>query len=128
MLLTTRPNVASQHRGFDMQFSRDGDWYQVIRITGPSHNLLALKLGEPGSPVPIVERLSVSNEAPTIDADDVQRQVLEGVREANAQLGADYQVASIRFVTTDTPSPSIYRSLAKIIVEQVAQEGTFAAA
>jgi hypothetical protein len=111
-----------------MQFSRDGDWYQVIRITGPSHNLLALKLGELGAPEPIVERLSVSNEAPAIDAEDVQRQVLEGVTEANAQFGTDHQVTAIRFVTTDTPSSSIYRSLAKVIVEQLAQEGTFAAA
>lgn len=54
-----------------MQFSRDGDWYQAVRITGPSHNLLALKLGEPSASVPIVERLSISNEAPVIDSDDV---------------------------------------------------------
>ncbi|MCA6113832.1 hypothetical protein J6524_02660 [Bradyrhizobium sp. WSM 1738] len=92
-----------------MQFSRDGDWYQAVRITGPSHNLLALKLGEPSASAPIVERLSVSNEAPVIDADDVQKQVLEGVSEANAQLGTDYRVAAIRFVTTDTPSSTIYR-------------------
>lgn len=111
-----------------MQFSRDGEWYQVIRITGPSHNLLALKLGEPGASELIQDRLSVSNEAPTIDGDDVQAQVLEGVAEANAQLGTSYEVAAVRFVTTDTPSASIYRSLAKVIVEQVAQEGTFAAA
>jgi hypothetical protein len=53
---------------------------------------------------------------------------LEGVTEANAQLGTDYQVVAIRFVTTDTPSSNIYRSLAKVIVEQLAQEGTFATA
>lgn len=111
-----------------MHFSRDGDWYQATRITGPSHNLLALKLSEPGASEPIVERLSVSNEAPVIDADDVQRQVLEGVTEANAELGTNYHVAAIRFVTTDTPSFSIYRSLAKVIVEKLAQEGTFIAA
>ncbi len=108
-----------------MQFSRDGDWYQVIRITGPSHNLLGLKFGEPDSPQPVVERLSVSNEASVIEADDVKRQVLEGLSEANAQLGTEYQVAAIRFVTTDTPSSNIYSSLARILVEQLAQEATF---
>jgi hypothetical protein len=111
-----------------MQFSRDGDWYQVIRITGPSHNLLAIKLGELGASGPILERLSVGNEVPVIHGEDVQMQVLEGVTEANAQLGTDYQVVAIRFVTTDTPSSNIYRSLAKVIVEQLAQEGTFATA
>jgi len=107
-----------------MQFSRDGDWYQVIRITGPSHNLLAIQLGEPGAAEVVVERLSVSNEAPEIEADDVQRQVLDGVKEANAQLGTRYHVAAIRFVTTDTPSPGVYRSLAKTIVEQLVRQST----
>lgn len=107
-----------------MQFSRDGDWRQVIRIAGPSHNLLGIKLGERGASAPIVERLSVSDEKPVINADDVQRQVLEGVSEANALLGTDYQVTAIRFVTTDTPSPNIYRSLAKVVVEQLAQENS----
>ncbi len=111
-----------------MQFSRDGDWYQVVRITGPAHNLLGLRFGEPGGPQPAIERLSVSNGAPIIEADDVQGQVLEGVSEANAQLGTDYQVAAIRFITTDTPSSSTYRSLAKSLVEQLAQEGTLAGA
>ena len=111
-----------------MQFSRDGEWYQVIRITGPSHNLLALQFDAPGASGPTVERLSVSNEAPVIEADDVKSQVLDGVAEANAYLGTAYSVAAIRFVTTDTPSLSIYRSLAKVIVEQVTQEDTFAAA
>ncbi|WEJ99464.1 MAG: hypothetical protein P0Y59_21535 [Candidatus Sphingomonas phytovorans] len=111
-----------------MQFSRDGDWYQVIRITGPAHNLLGLKLGEPADAKPVVERMSISNEAPLIEAEDVRTQVLDGILDANAQLGTDYHVAAIRFVTTDTPSPNIYRSLAKIIIEQLAQENTFAAA
>lgn len=111
-----------------MQFSKDGEWYQAITITGPTHNLLALKLDESTSQEPLVERLSVSNEAPLIDADDVQKQVLAGVADANAQLGTQYGVAALRFVTTDTPSPIIYRSLAKVIVEQLAQGGTFAAA
>lgn len=109
-----------------MQFSKDGDWLQVIRITGPSHNLLSLKLGEIDAAKPIVERLSVSNEAPVIEAEDVERQVLEGVAQTNALLGKRYQVKAIRFVTTDTPSPNIYCSLAKAILEQLAPEGAFA--
>lgn len=108
-----------------MQFSRDGDWRQVIRIAGPSHNLLALKMGKLGASGPNVERISVGKEAPVSDADDVRRQVLEGATEANAQLGTD-QVTAIRFVTTDTPSSTIYRSLVKVIVELSAKEGMFA--
>ena len=111
-----------------MQFSKDGEWYQVVRITGPAHNLLALKFGEPGTSVLIVDRLSISNEAATIDGDDVQLQILEGVAEANTQLGTSYVATAIRFVTTDTASPDVYRFLARTIVEHKVQTGTFAAA
>ena len=36
-----------------MQFGRDGEWYQVVRIMGPTHNLFALKPGELDAPEPI---------------------------------------------------------------------------
>ena len=36
-----------------MQFNSEDDWYQVVRITGPTHNLLALKLGGLDAPEPI---------------------------------------------------------------------------
>src|SRR5258708_8366146 len=109
MLPTTQPRAASQLRtsqlrNKNMQFSRDGDWYQVVQITGPAHNLLGLRFGEPSGPQPAVERLSVSNGAPIIEADDVQRQVLEGVSAANAQLGTHYQLTATPFSTTTTPS------------------------
>jgi hypothetical protein len=100
-----------------MHFSRNGDWYHAHRITGPSHNLLALRFDEANASGPIVEPLSGSNEPPVIAADDVQRQVLAGVAEANLRLGTSYNVAAIRFVATDTPSPKIYNFLAKAIVE-----------
>ena len=105
-----------------MQFSRDGDWYQVARITGPTHNMLGLKLCEPQATRPIIEAISAVEEARVVDPDDVQRQVLEGVSQANAQLGTNFQVAAIRFITTDTPSSSIYGALAKVIVEHYLDE------
>jgi hypothetical protein len=63
--------------------------------------------------------------SPVVEADDVLRQVLEGLSEANAELGTNYQVAAIRFVTDDTPSSSTYRFLAKSIVERVASQDVY---
>jgi hypothetical protein len=108
-----------------MNFSRNGDWYQVSRITGPSHNFLGLKFGESSASPPVVEFSSVGTGAEEIEADDVQRQVLEGLYEANAQLGTAYHIAAIRFVTTDTPSLSIYRSLTRSLIEWLARENAF---
>jgi hypothetical protein len=101
-----------------MQFSRDDEWYQVVRITGPTHNLLGLKFGEREVSQPIIEAISVDDGEATIIADTIKQQVLEGVAEANAEARTDYKVVAIRYVVTDTPSSSIYRSLAKALVEQ----------
>jgi hypothetical protein len=65
-----------------MHFSRDNDWYQVSRITGPTHNKLGLKFGEAEGSQPTIEALSVDDGEATIIADVVQQQVLEGVAEA----------------------------------------------
>lgn len=114
----------SRTRVLRMHFSRNGDWYHAHRITGPSHNLLALRFDEPDAAGLVVEPLSVSNEPPAIEADDVQRQVLAGIAEANLRLGTSYNVAAIRFVATDTPSPKIYNFLAKAIVEHAKASST----
>ena len=105
-----------------MQFSRDHEWYQVVRITGPTHNLLGLKFGEREMLQPIIEALSVDDGEATNIADTIKQQVIEGVAEANAEAGTDYKVAAIRYVVTDTPSSSIYRSLAKSLVEQLVHQ------
>jgi hypothetical protein len=42
-----------------MQFVRDGDWYLATRITGPTHNLLGLRFGQPRGSHPAIERSSV---------------------------------------------------------------------
>jgi hypothetical protein len=43
-----------------MQFVRDGDWYLATRITGPTHNLLGLRFGQPRGSHPAIERSSVA--------------------------------------------------------------------
>ena len=73
-----------------MQFSRDHEWYRVVRVTGPTHNLLGLKFGERGRQ-PEIEALSVEDGDATIIADGVKQQVLEGVAEANAEAGTNYK-------------------------------------
>jgi hypothetical protein len=104
-----------------MQFSRDREWYQVIRITSPTHNLLGLKFGEREVSQPIIEALSVDDGEATIIADTVKQQVFEGVAEANAEAETSYKVVAIRYVVTDSPSSSIYRSLAKSLIERLAR-------
>ena len=108
-----------------MHFSRDNEWYQISRITGPTHNKLGLKFGEAEGSQPTIEALSVDDGEATIIVDVVQQQVLQGVAEANAEFGTDYHVAAIRYVVNDTPSSSVYRILARYLIRHLTQQGAF---
>ena len=103
-----------------MQFSRSGDAVQAVRITGPAHNLLRLKLGTaPGT----AEARNLDESDPALlGADDVAREVMRGVAEANAALGTSIGVCGIDYVASDTPLVAVYRDLARALVEHFAAE------
>jgi hypothetical protein len=109
-----------------MHFSTDGTFYNVARITGPTHNLLGIRFAgrrrREGDPS--IEALR-DVPAPKLAADEVLREVLTGVAEANARNGTVYAVEVVRFVPDDTPPVSIYRVLAAEIVGRLAQGGAF---
>ena len=98
-----------------MQFSRSGDAVQVIRITGPAHNLLRLEFGVTSGAVQ-VRNLDQSGSA-RLQADEVEREVLRGVAEANASSGNKVSVRAIDYVASDTPPASIYCALARALVQ-----------
>jgi hypothetical protein len=108
-----------------MHFSRDHEWYQISRITGPTHNKLGLKFGEGEGSQPTIEALSVGDGEARIVAEVVQQEVLDGVAEPNAEFGTDYHVAAIRYVINDTPSSSVYRILTRFLIRHLTQQGAF---
>jgi hypothetical protein len=109
-----------------MQYYKNNDWYEVVRITGPTHNLLGLWIDdEPVRVLPIVEAMSTSDAAsPEFEA-LLQTEVLEGVRDANSEFATDFQIRGIRYVGSDTLELSIFRELARHLIEHVAKQGDF---
>lgn len=99
-----------------MQVIKDGDLYKIARITGPTHNLLALRFGAPTGPTPRVEALD-SRSGARLDRDAVRGEVEKGVADANQRLGTSYRVDLIQFVPDDTPPETAYRGLAERITE-----------
>ncbi len=109
-----------------MQFTYDGEIYKVFRITGPSHNLLGISFGNTGTVTAKIEPLRINGDKnESIHESNVQEQVLSGINEINDELGTDYKVKRIQFISSDTPSKNIYKELSKELVRQIERKGEF---
>ena len=102
-----------------MRYSINGDFFRVMRVTGPAHNLLGLSFSQNAPEAVVLERLAGSSEQ-TIDEDRLREAVLSGVDEANASLETDYHVSRIQYVPTDTPDLGTYSLLVRWIIERLA--------
>ena len=101
-----------------MEVTRRGDIYRVARITGPTHNYLAIRFGKPDGRKPDVVSLDDGVKV-RLDASKVRDEVSKGVADANKRLGTSYEVALIQFVPDDSPPEAGYRELAVRIVEDM---------
>lgn len=105
-----------------MQFHSDGQTYKAVSITGPTHNFLGIEFAQAGdeSVVVAIEPVQLKpNEPVRLDGEEVLKWVLDGVREANEELGTAYRPQRITFVLGDSPPAEVYRSLAKRIAHRL---------
>lgn len=108
-----------------MQFIKERDYYKVVRITGPSHNLLSIRLSSEECD-PVITPLPVFDGAPTeIAEDDVYRQVVDGLNSINELLGSRYFISEIQFVPSDTKSGSVYYDLIRALLCRIYECGDF---
>ena len=108
-----------------MQFLFDGACHRVSRITGPKHNLLGIEFDEKACVDPPSVATFHEESTPRLNLDAVVREVAEGVRAANEELGTHFRVAAIQYVADDTPPESTYRLLAFALAERLAKELPF---
>lgn len=108
-----------------MQYRFDGEFHRLARVTGPTHNFLALRLDEgPPGAAPVVRPLAVAEGEPSrLDASDVTAAVLAGVADANREAGTRYVVRELQFVPADSPPAAVYRALAREIALRAAEAG-----
>lgn len=109
-----------------MQFVFDGKFYKVIKITGPTHNMLGLVLDKDKShDIETIALKLKMDEKDNIDPLDVKSQVMSGIEAVNHELGVKYTVEKIQFVPSDTPSESVYKELAIEIIKRLIAGGKF---
>lgn len=105
----------------------DGRFY-VSRITGPTHNLLGLRLSkQPASGVTIVKLPPVHpGRHNPMDEAQLQAAVMAGIGAANRECGTKWHVAEIAYVEDDTPMYSQYQICANAVVKRLASGEPFA--
>jgi len=102
-----------------MQYVFDGELYKIIKITGPQHNMLALGFGESLAAIEVKDLKKSKDNVINIFPLQVRNQVLRGLNEINEELGTNYKVVKIQFVSSDSPSETIYVELSKEIVKRL---------
>lgn len=111
-----------------MDFSKSRRFYLVSRITGPTHNLLIIRLVRSDENVePAVQMLPPNGGCGCgpLDANAVLDNVLNGAAEANAEFGTNYKVAEVRFVEDDSRNETIYAYMTKKLIEHIERGGEF---
>ncbi len=108
-----------------MQYIYDGEFYKIVKITGPKHNMLSLSFGEKQASIEVSDLDKSANETLSISACSVENQVRIGIKEINNELNTNYNVLKIQFISSDSPSDSIYIELTKKIVKRLKSGGEF---
>lgn len=108
-----------------MRFHHYMNLHVASRITGPRHNYLAITFAtEEQSEEPAVIQLPPQGgcEHRPLDAAKVLENTLLGVADGNAFFGTHYRVLNVQYVTNDTGPESVYREMARGIVEDACRQ------
>ncbi|MBB4100258.1 hypothetical protein [Sphingomonas kyeonggiensis] len=103
-----------------MQVHRRDGLLVVSRITGPTHNRLALRL-ERGAVladlrVKVLPSVGDCRHHDGLTAEEMVPAILDGIAEANRELGTDYVATYAEIVENDSRQPHVYTYLARHLV------------
>jgi len=104
-----------------MRFSKIGNIYKIIRITGSQDNILGISFVETNSSEADLE--VIEWDFPNIDKsrirtseEEVLEQVLSGLESVNKSLGTNYQLSKIYFSPFDISTNRIYSGLIAALI------------
>jgi len=111
-----------------MRFSKDGEIYKVIRITGSQDNYLGISFAEKEISDPEVIELKIGPivqkkpfykviTRPILTTKkEIKQQVLNGLDSINKSLGTNYQLSHIYFVPSDSCRDQVYTLLTERLI------------
>jgi hypothetical protein len=106
-----------------MHISENNGTFTAQHVTGPTHNMLRLKIGR-GTPqkfvVSVLPPIGECRHTGHLTVGEIALAIEAGLADANAALNADYIVEAAAIVENDTRQRGIYEYLTRKIVEQAA--------
>ena len=99
-----------------MRFSKTGNIYKIIRITGSQDNILGISFGE--DDIEVIEWNFNNSDRSRIrtSKEEVLEQVLSGLESVNKSLGTNYKLSKIYFSPFDISTNRIYSGLIAALI------------
>jgi hypothetical protein len=108
-----------------MRVTKDGDFFRGSHITGPTHNLLRMRVQTSPNEsfdVRVLPPVGECSHGPSIGAEESRDWISVGVRRVNDELGTSYGVLEAEVVANDSRRPEVYAELARRIILAAHQE------
>lgn len=102
-----------------MRFSKTGNIYKIIRITGLQDNILGISFVETNSSeanLEVIEWNFSNSDRSRTSKKEVVEQVLSGLESVNKSLGTNYKLSKIYFSPFDISTNRIYSGLIAALI------------
>lgn len=107
-----------------MHITEQNGTFTAQHVTGPTHNMLRLAVGQ-GNPqefaVTVLPPIGECRHHEGLTAEEVIPAIQAGLADANAVLKADYIVKAAEIVENDSRRRGIYEYLTRKIIEKAAE-------
>lgn len=108
-----------------MRFSKKGNIYKIIRITGSQDNILGISFSEKNkiqNNIEVIEWQLRDDRKNITSKEEIVKQVISGLQEVNKSLETNYQLSKIYFDPADNASNSVYKLLIALLIRHYHNE------
>ena len=104
-----------------MQFINEAPVYKLVRVTGPTHNLLVLRFSPAPLESPIlVQALDAAQPCVNpMEEAEVLENVKRGIEESTGKFGKQYFLEAIQYLAGDSRPAEVYCEMTKEIIRRI---------
>lgn len=104
-----------------MRVSFDGNIYRVSRVTGPSHNFLAIAVSHSMPERIGVKAHRINEEPAVVEESKILQAVTGSFRQRSEETGISIWPCRVEYVASDTADYETYKRLSEAVFNQAAE-------